>query len=133
MRTFAPALYVPLAIAILVAACSEEGTDVPVNSGIEGQVLLGPLCPVVREGTPCPDEPLQATVVVWDAERTKKVSTFTTDKRGRFRVPLAPGDYYIDPQPTELDNPFPLPEPQTVTIPASQFVEIIVRYDTGIR
>ncbi|NIM48394.1 MAG: hypothetical protein GTO22_03905 [Gemmatimonadales bacterium] len=133
MRTLALALSLPFAIAMLLTACSEEGTDVPVDSGIKGQVLLGPLCPVVHEGTPCPDEPFRATIVVWDAERTKKVSTFTTDEEGHFRVPLPSGDYYVDPQPTEPDSPFPLAEPQTVTIPPHQFVDIIVRYDTGIR
>lgn len=109
------------------------GEEVPVTSGIEGQVLLGPMCPVVQVGTPCPDQPFQATIVFWNAERTKRIRTFTTDEQGRFRVPLAPGDYYVDPQPAEPDHPFPAPIPQTVTVPPDHFAQITVQYDTGIR
>jgi len=109
------------------------GEEVPVTSGIEGQVLLGPMCPVVQVGTPCSDQPFQATIVFWNAERTKRIRTFTSDEQGRFRVPLAPGDYYVDPQPAEPDHPFPAPIPQTVTVPPDHFAQITVQYDTGIR
>ncbi len=34
-------------------------TDPPATSGIRGAVTLGPQCPVVREGTPCPDQPYE--------------------------------------------------------------------------
>ncbi|HEU4758849.1 MAG TPA: hypothetical protein VFT91_02590 [Dehalococcoidia bacterium] len=120
------------ALALLVAACAGRA-EAPLTSGIQGQVLLGPQCPVVREGTPCPDQPLQATVVAWNAGRTRKVRTFTTDDRGRFRVPLRPGDYYLDPQPTAPDRPFPAPRPETVTVPPGRFVDVTIEYDTGIR
>ena len=133
MKRFVVTLSVILALAILSAACGQEGEEVPATSGIEGQSLLGPQCPVIQRGTPCPNQPIQATIVVRDAERTNEILTFTTDEEGRFRVSLAPGDYYIDPQPPDPDNPFPAPESQAVTIPANQFIDIIVRYDTGIR
>ncbi|MBI2912515.1 MAG: prealbumin-like fold domain-containing protein [Chloroflexi bacterium] len=128
-----PALVVLLAavaVALVIACGGEE--EVPHTAGIEGQVLLGPMCPVVREGSPCPDQPYQATIDVWNADRTEKVRTFTTDPEGRFRVALAPGDYYIEPQPPDGRGP-PTPIPQTVTVPPNAFVQITIEYDSGIR
>src|SRR3990172_12239228 len=126
------ALLLVAAAAAFLFACKSEEEAPPLTSGIEGQVLIGPMCPVVQEGTPCPDQPYQATIAVWNAERTEKVRTFTTDSDGRFRVPLAPGEYYIDPQPPGIGGP-PTPIPQTVTVPAGRFVEVTIGYDSGIR
>src|SRR3990170_7676044 len=131
MKTIA-ALALIAAAAALLLACKSEDEAPPLTSGIEGQVLIGPMCPVVREGTPCPDQPYQATIVVWNADRTQKVRTFETGSDGRFRVPLAPGEYYIDPQPPDSGGP-PTPIPQTVTVPAGRFLQITVEYDSGIR
>jgi len=125
-------LLIAAAAATLFLACKSEEEAPPLTSGIEGQVLLGPMCPVVQAGTPCPDEPYQATIAIWNAERTKKVRTFTTAATGRFRVPLAPGDYYIDPQPPDTGGP-PTPILQTVTVPTGRFVQVTVEYDSGIR
>ena len=132
MKSPAVALLLIAATAALFLACKSPEEAPPLTSGIEGQVLLGPMCPVVQEGTPCPDKPYQATIVVWNADRTKKVRTFTTAATGRFRVPLPPGDYYIDPQPPDSGGP-PTPIPQTVTVPTDRFVQITVEYDSGIR
>ncbi len=130
MKTFTIFLLLT-AVAALWLAC--RGQQPPtLTSGIEGQVLIGPTCPVLREGTPCPDQPYQATIAVWNAERTEKVRTFTTDEDGRFRIPLTPGEYYIDPQPPNPGAP-PTPIPQTVTVPPDRFVQITIEYDSGIR
>jgi len=131
MKALAASLTVAAAFLALLAACA-EGEVAPLTSGIEGQALLGPMCPVMREGTPCPDRPLEATIVVWNADRTKEVRTFTTDAGGRFRVPLAPGDYYIEPQPPQPGAP-PTPVGQTVTVPPDRFLQVTVQYDSGIR
>ena len=132
MKTIAALALIAAAAAALFFACKSAEEAQPVDSGIEGRVLIGPMCPVVQEGTPCPDRPYQATIVVWNADRTKKVRTFTTAATGRFRVPLPPGDYYIDPQPPDSGGP-PTPIPQTVTVPANRFLQITIEYDSGIR
>ncbi len=130
MKTFTIFLLLA-AVAVLSLACRGQQAP-PLASGIEGQVLIGSTCPVLREGTPCPDQPYQATIAVWNAGRTQKVHTFTTDEDGRFRVPLAPGEYYIDPQPPNPGVP-PTPIPQAVTVPPDRFVQITIEYDSGIR
>ena len=85
MKTFTIFLLLTAA-AVLWLAC--RGQQAPLlTSGIEGQVLIGPTCPVLRESTPCPDQPYQATIAVWNAERTEKVHTFTTDEGGRSSAP----------------------------------------------
>ena len=129
------------AIAVL-AACQDRGnvssstgtTDrtptAAATSGIEGQVLRGPTCPVERQGMPC-EEPYEATIVVWDAARTQRVIIFDSDDDGRFHVGLSPGEYYVEPQGDQQG--LPRPEPQTVTVPADTFVSLTLRYDTGIR
>src|SRR2546422_10653712 len=88
---------------------TSTGTPSLIASGIEGQILLGPTCPVEREGMPC-ERPYKATVVVWNAARTQKVLTFSSDDEGRFRVSLAPGDYYLDPQSSGEVLPRPIPQ-----------------------
>jgi len=89
-------------------------------SGIQGRTTQSPVCPIG-----CTPAPSHATVAVWNADRTQQVVEFTTDQQGRFRVPLAEGQYYIDPQ-----GPA---EPLLVTVPANGFVEVGIDYDTGIR
>jgi len=128
------ALLLVAAAAALLFACKGAEEETPaLTSGIEGQVLIGPMCPVVQQDTPCPDVPYAADVEVWNADRTELVATFETNKQdGLFRVPLPPGDYYIDPQPPDSGGP-PTPIPQTVTVPADRFVQITVQYDSGIR
>ena len=130
MKTFTIFLLLA-AVAALWLACRGQQAP-PLTSGIEGQVLIGPTCPVLREGTPCRDQPYQATIAVWNAERTEKVRTFTSNEDGRFRLPLAPGDYYIDPASTNPGAP-PTPITQTVTVPPDRFVQITIEYDSGIR
>jgi hypothetical protein len=137
-------LLIPLAFVALLTAC-QDGDGVPsrtettatttsatagATSGIEGQVLLGPTCPVEREGVSC-EEPYEATIVVWDAARTQRVFVFDSDDHGRFHVGLSPGEYYIEPQGDQQG--LPRPEPQTVTVPANTFVLVTLHYDTGIR
>src|SRR3989304_4616550 len=116
MKIPAVALALIAAAAALLFACKSEEETPPLTSGIEGQVLIGPMCPVVQEGTPCPDQPYQATIVIWNADRTKEIVTIRTKPDGRFRVPLAPGDYYIDPQPPDSGGP-PTPTPHTAPAP----------------
>ena len=122
-----------VALLALAACGGEPAKGPPESSGIEGQVLLGPQCPVVREGSPCPGKPLRATIEVYSADRQKKITTFTSDAGGRFHVGLLPGDYYVNPLPPNPNRPLPAGRPQTVTVEDHKWTEVTIEYDTGIR
>jgi len=101
----------------------------PAASGIEGQVLIGPTCPVVKEGVDCADRPYQAGLTVNSPEGIKIVQ-IQTDEQGKFRIPLPAGDYILHPEST---GRYPSVADQNITVTAGQFTQIIVTYDSGIR
>ncbi len=123
----------PLALvaATTVLACDSDrgllGPDAP--QGIDGLVLLGPLCPVVTESDPCPDRPYPATIDVRD-DLGRYVTTVRSGGDGRFRVGLRPGVYQLLPEP---GDPLPRAAERDVTVPEETWVEVTVYYDTGIR
>ena len=112
---------------LLLATCSVQ--PAPPDSGIEGQVWIGPLCPVVQQGQACPDQPYRATLIV-NSRDGKKIVQVQTDGAGRFKIPLGPGEYILHP---ESPNVMPFASEQTFTVEAGRFTQITVNYDSGIR
>lgn len=111
----------------LLAACAGGP---PPDSGVEGQVWIGPMCPVVQAGTECPDAPFAAVLEVENgAGRT--VARGESDGDGSFRIPLAPGDYVLVPQSGEGGMPWA--EPVEVRVAAGEWTFVEVHYDSGIR
>ena len=101
----------------------------PAESGIEGQVLIGPACPVVQEGVDCADKPYQATLSI-NNPQGELVIQVQTDADGRFRIPLPSGQYILHPEST---GRYPSAADQNFTVTAGQFTQITVTYDSGIR
>jgi len=116
---------------LFVTSCSVVSTPTPTDSGVEGQAVQGPICPVVRVGEECPDQPYQAVITILSLEG-KKVIQFQTDEQGNFHIPLAPGEYVLHPE-SPKDNPFPFAKEQTFVVHPGQFTTIMVLFDTGIR
>jgi hypothetical protein len=88
---------IPLALVLLLvgAPCSlvkGNGGGQDGNAGIRGIVLLGPMCPVERVGSPCPDRPIAAEVSVSGPQGQ---ATVRSGSDGRFRIALAPGRYTL--------------------------------------
>ena len=113
---------------LLLTGCSSLPTTL-VDSGVEGQVFIGPTCPVVREGDECPDKPYQATLTV-ESPTGDQIVRFQTDESGVFRVPLAPREYVLHP---ESPGQYPIASELTFTVLPGQFTRLIVTYDSGIR
>ena len=110
----------------LPIGCAKED----LNSGIYGNITLGPINPVEREGEEN-TKPYQATISIKNQSGTREIESFTSDKDGRFKVFLKPGTYLIDPLPG--GSPFPFAKPQAVTVESNKFIELNINYDTGIR
>lgn len=127
------AVLLVLLIATLLGSCGDEPAAGEGTSGIAGRAVLGPTCPVEREDTPCPDQPYAgARLRITERETGDVAATVTADEQGRFRVPLAPGEYVIDAEPTE-GRPLPFAKPVDVTVRPDEYTDVTVAFDTGIR
>ena len=101
------------------------------ETGVQGQVLRGPVVPgPVTEGQ-ADEEPFSASFHVLDGRKVE-TAQFRSDKEGRFRVVLAPGEYTIIPD-ASAPILFPTRQTKTVRAPAEGFAEVVLRFDTGIR
>ena len=49
---------------LILSTCSIDAA--PAESGIDGQVQIGQMCPVVQEVERCPHQPYQAGVMITD-------------------------------------------------------------------
>ena len=115
-------------LAVILTACS-SASPTPTDSGVEGQVLIGPMCPVVQVGQECPDQPYQATLTV-NSPTGERIVQVQTEVDGTFKIPLAPGEYILHP---ESPNRMPFAQEQPFTVEAGRFTSLIVNYDSGIR
>lgn len=125
-----------LCLATLIAALACAGPANPAadllgggGTGLEGQVMRGPITPVCRVDVPC-DAPFSAWFTVF--RNDSLVTRFHSDSSGAFRVALAPGDYVVVPSDSA---PLMLPGAQrkAVTVAADGFTHITLDFDTGIR
>lgn len=90
---------------LLLASCGEPGRDGgagPARSGVSGNVLLGPQCPVETVDDPCDDKPAANVPVTVSQQQpggsytaAREVARGTTDGDGAFRIDVAPGTYIV--------------------------------------
>jgi hypothetical protein len=118
---------------LFLAACGSKVNDAqePIVSGVKGRSLIGPMCPVVQEGTPCPDQPYPTTFIVFTTGGSEALR-FQTDAEGKFQVSLPPGEYILHPDRPE-GSPLPFAPDVPFTVIEGQFTNIIVTFDSGIR
>ncbi len=103
----------------------------PYKSGINGTVLRGPMCPVVRIGEECPDAPYETEVVISRVNTPSKVfTTMRSDKNGKFLINLPPGDYYVS---ALNDGISKTCDSVLVSVGSDEVKNINISCDTGIR
>ena len=100
-------------------------------TGITGQVLMGPIVPGPEVPGQINEAPFSAPFRVLDSGNNP-VAHFASDDNGNFTVVLPPGEYTIVP---DESAPILFPEQQTklVIVPETGFIDVILRFDTGIR
>ena len=101
------------------------------GSGIEGVVTLGPLCPVMQAGVPCPDRVSMATLALLDANDVE-VDRVSSGMDGYYRLAAAPGQYRLVPQ-SPPGLPLPIAEPMAIEVVVGAWTTVDVGYDSGIR
>ena len=120
-----------LLAAICLVGCLNA--DMPVNAaetGIRGTALWGPVKPGPSRLEQSDEAPLSATFIVLAAER--QVAQFKSDKNGKFEILLPAGEYTIVPH-KSTSIPVPGSQKKSVTVPADGFIEVTLRFDTGMR
>ena len=118
-----------LTVVLFVSMVGCSFSDVPLDTGLRGSVLRGPVIPVCQEDVPC-DAPFAATFDV--REGSRRVAVFPSDEDGGFEVALAPGSYLVVPQ---ADAPImnPTMQAQEVVVVPDHVTEVVLVFDTGIR
>ena len=101
-----------------------------IETGIRGTVLWGPVIPGPASVGQSDEEPFRATFVVFAIGR--KVAVFESDDEGNFEVFLPAGTYTVVP---DKSTPITVSQSQgkSVTVPADGFIEVTLRFDTGMR
>lgn len=89
------------------------------------------MCPVERQGTPCPDRPVpNATIQILDASNNV-VASGTSDAEGHFQIAVAPGHYTVYGK--NASGFQKVSKPVIVTVPSAGFAAVTVTFDSGIR
>jgi Carboxypeptidase regulatory-like domain len=131
----APALFLVLVSTALVAAgCRAPSTPAGGGGsgggqGVAGTVVLGPMCPVERLDSPCPDRPIAATVVV-DEPSGSRAASVRTGRDGAFSIPLGPGRYRVT---AFRPGGMQYAKPVQVTVRDGAWTRVVVQVDSGIR
>ena len=120
-----------LAAIFLLGSVLETTPVTEIETGIKGQVLMGPTVPGPEVVGTIDEAPFRALFHVFDVEK-ELVTRFKSDDNGRFTVLLPPGEYTII---LDKSTRFPNPRRQrkTVTVPENGFADVTLRYDTGMR
>jgi Carboxypeptidase regulatory-like domain len=115
--------------ALLLPGCGSANGGAGGAQGVRGTVVLGPMCPVERVESPCPDRPMRATVVVSDTSG-RRVASVRSGPDGSFSISLAPGRYVLT---ASGAGEMRFARPVGVTVRAGTWTRAVVRVDSGIR
>ncbi len=100
-------------------------------SGIRGTVTIGPMCPVLQKGVPCPDLPFSTKLVIEDDMGVDVASVVSADD-GTFQIELDAGSYVIVPGSPNPGAP-PAASELAVEVESDAYTEVLIQYDSGIR
>ena len=135
MKTHSKSLLGLLILTLLIvsqSACLQKPREYGI---LEGQVTIGPLVPVVREGesepTPAPEVYAAREIVVYKENGKSEVARLAIGPDGIYRTELPVGVYLVDINHAGVDRAKGLP--QVVSITAGGVTRLDIDIDTGIR
>jgi hypothetical protein len=117
-----------LALALSTTGCS-CGSQPTLDSGVQGEVRIGPISPVEQPGVEN-SAPYVATLLVKKPSSDKTIAQTVSAADGTFRIFLPPGTYVLEPV---NGDPLPVAAPQEFVVQPGRFTTVRVDYDSGIR
>jgi hypothetical protein len=122
-----------LLVGLLTSGCASTAREVlpASDTGVEGTVLFGPLCPVERADSPCPPKPIAAFITVTTAAGAT-VGTGSSEPNGAFRIALAPGTYRLTAR-APGSGAFGVSKPIDVVVVRGRYTHVDLMVDSGIR
>ncbi len=118
-----------LAAAVVLLVGTATGAQSRPDSGIRGQVLYGPTCPVQRPNENC-ERPYEALISIKREPAGTVVAQVRSGADGRFTAHLGAGSYLVAPR---NGKPYPRAQSQTVSVHRHRFTAVTIRFDSGIR
>ena len=121
----------------VVAGCAPVDYNTDIYGYLEGHVTIGPICPVEREGVPCPVPPeayAARDIRTWQEQ--KLVATAKLSDTGYYWLALRPGRYWVDIIGT-CTSAFSCERitgvPKEIEIERGKTIRLDIDIDTGIR
>lgn len=108
--------------------------DVTTTSTIQGQVSIGPICPVEQVGVPCPVPPEAYTsreVILYASDGVTIVKSMYFFTDGTYSFQVSPGTYVLDIPKQGIGGSSELPK--TFTVKPGDIINFNFSIDTGIR
>lgn len=102
---------------------------------IEGQITIGPICPVERIDNPCKPTPemfAARKIFIYASDKKTLIAVIVPDSEGKFFLSLAEGNYYADTERRPgIGSVSGLP--MTIKIEKDKITRLNIGIDTGIR
>lgn len=121
-----------LYLLVLFTSCALGPTEFGL---LEGQVSIGPLVPVMREGeeapTPAPEVYAAREIVVYKKNGKTEFTRLGIDSNGWYQGELPVGTYVVDINRLGIDSAADLPK--QIEIKADSITTLDIEIDTGIR
>lgn len=112
----------------------DKGGELKTEFNINGKVLLGPICPVMKAipDPNCADKPYKTTIQVIEigSPKSSPFRTVESNENGFYELILPVGEYALHPI---GGNPFPFCDTKEISIVDRDLTETNLNCDTGIR
>ncbi len=120
-------------ILMLSVSCAPIDYSRDIYGYLEGQVTIGPICPVERPDNPCPVPPeaYAAREVIISQSKNIVARAKLNIFDGKYWIALRPGRYTIDISRVGMDRSAGLPK--EIEILRGQTAHLDIEIDTGIR